>query len=171
MVDDMTAKNSRDRDNSVQTTPTGHALPDEGLSRARSRRHDLRKMMEGLELAVAGPAGEPDHWLGSVEGALVGLRQALDAHITEAESPDGLLAEIIALDPRLAVSADQLRSEHRELLRAWERAHQALKEGPTPDRSKTRRRVVSLLGRLALHRQSGADLVYEAYNVDIGGRG
>jgi hypothetical protein len=155
----------------MQPTPTGHVPPNEGLSRARSRRHDLRKMMEGLELAVAGPAGEPDHWLGSVESALVDLRQALDAHITEAESTDGLLAEIIALDPRLAVSADQLRSEHGDLLRAWERAYQILQDEPTPDRSKIRRRVVSLLGRLALHRQAGADLVYEAYNVDIGGRG
>jgi hypothetical protein len=26
-----------------------------------------------------------------------------------------------------------------------------------------------VLGALALHRQSGADLVYDAYNVDIGG--
>jgi hypothetical protein len=31
--------------------------------------------------------------------------------------------------------------------------------------------VIGLLGRLTIHRQKGADLVYDAYNVDIGGRG
>jgi hypothetical protein len=31
-----------------------------------------------------------------------------------------------------------------------------------------RRRVTSLLGRLAMHRQLGSELVFDAYNVDIG---
>jgi hypothetical protein len=33
--------------------------------------------------------------------------------------------------------------------------------------TQVRRRVIALLGRLAIHRQRGSDLVYEAYNVDI----
>ena len=34
-----------------------------------------------------------------------------------------------------------------------------------------RDRLLALLGTLARHRQRGADLVYEAYAVDIGGTG
>jgi hypothetical protein len=34
--------------------------------------------------------------------------------------------------------------------------------------SSVRRQVTTLLGRLTLHRQAGADLVFDAYNVDIG---
>ncbi len=146
------------------------ALPEGGLVRARTRRRDLHQAMEALEFAVAGPAGEPDTWLASVRTALSGLRDALQAHVDEVESPHGLLAEIVDQEPRLTAAADQLRADHPDLLLATERAMEAAAEhDPAP--SRVRRRVVSLLGRLTMHRQAGSDLVYEAYSVDIGGTG
>jgi hypothetical protein len=34
-----------------------------------------------------------------------------------------------------------------------------------------REEVTTLMGQLVRHRQKGADLVYEAYDVDLGGSG
>jgi hypothetical protein len=49
----------------------------------------------------------------------------------------------------------------------WDDAADALRAHPD-DANGIRRRITSMLCELAAHRQHGADLVYEAYNVDIG---
>lgn len=143
---------------------------DTGLDRARSRRTALRAAMEGLEDAVAGPSAVVDVWTQGVRDALDAVRSALQAHIDEVEAPDGLLADVAETSPRLTAAANALSTDHAALLGAWDRAAAALDAEPI-DTVKVRRRVVALLGRLTLHRQAGSDLVYEAYNTDIGGRG
>jgi hypothetical protein len=141
--------------------------PDQ-LTRANIRRHDLAEAMTALEEVIAGPASV-DGWLDRTEESLGDLRRALDAHIEEVEGPDGLLAEIVTVDPRLAPYAEDLRKDHIDLLGAWVRAEATVRaarnDAATP--SMIRRRVTTLLGRLTLHRQAGADLVYEAHSVDI----
>ena len=139
------------------------------LSRAQDRRRLLAEEMTHLEKIVAGPASAED-WLDRVEIGLSDLRQALDAHITEVEGPDGLLAEIVELAPRLSAQTDELREDHMEILGAWLRTEATVRaaRGNGEDlRALIRRRVVNLIGRLTLHRQAGSDLVFEAYNVDI----
>jgi hypothetical protein len=145
-------------------------LPEGVLARAMTRRSRLRHAMSGSEQAVAGPSSWKG-WLGEVHASLVELRQALDEHILEVESPDGLFAEIMLSTPRLASEVEALRSEHRELVSAVVRAQETAREvvtDPTHDTLRLRRAVTTLLGRLALHRQRGSDLVFEAYHVDIG---
>jgi hypothetical protein len=139
------------------------------LSRAQDRRRLLAEEMRHLEKIVAGPASA-ENWLDQVQTGLTDLRQALDAHITEVEGPDGLLAEIVEEAPRLSAQTDDLREDHMELLGAWLRAEatvRAARRNGTDLRALIRRRVVNLIGRLTLHRQAGSDLVFEAYNVDI----
>jgi hypothetical protein len=140
----------------------------EELSRAQLRRHDLAEAMTALEKAIAGPASVAG-WLDRVEASLGNLRGALDAHIKEVEGPQGLLEEIVAVDPRLAPYVEDLRKDHIDLLGAWVRAEATVRavRGGFALPSKIRRRVTTLLGRLTLHRQAGADLVYEAHSVDI----
>ncbi|HSK07322.1 MAG TPA: hypothetical protein VK990_07385 [Acidimicrobiia bacterium] len=139
------------------------------LSKAQDRRRLLAEEMRDLEKIVAGPASAHD-WLDRVETGLSDLRQALDAHIAEVEGPDGLLAEIVEMAPRLSAQTDQLREDHMELLGAWLRAEATVRaaRGDGADlRALIRRRVVNLIGHLTMHRQAGSDLVFEAYNVDI----
>lgn len=155
---------------STQGTPSGHIPPGERLDRAASRRQDLRLAMESLETAVSRPAQSDQEWLSGVRQAATDLGHALRAHVGEVESAEGLLAEVVDHEPRLSQMADDLRAEHPELIIAWQRLSDALGE-PNPDPRSVRRRSVTLLGRLTMHRQAGADLVYEAYQVDIGGRG
>lgn len=123
--------------------------------------------METLEKALAAPA-DTDTWLKGVRAAASDLTMALRAHIDEVEGPRGLLAEIRLDAPRLCHLVDELTAEHPELLRSCERLRQSM-DDEAPDFRQVRRRAMSLLGRLSLHRQTGSDLVYEAYHVDIGG--
>jgi hypothetical protein len=140
----------------------------EQLSRANLRRHDLAEAMTDLEEVSSGPASVSD-WLDRVEASLGEVRLALDAHIAEVEAPQGLLAEIVSVDPRLAPYAEDLRKDHVALLGAWVRAEATVRAArlETASIAMVRRRVVTLLGRLTLHRQAGADLVFEAHSVDI----
>ncbi|HEY4607046.1 MAG TPA: hypothetical protein VIH55_05305, partial [Acidimicrobiia bacterium] len=106
-----------------------------------------------------------------VAAGLARVDEALRAHIDEVAGPDGLLAEILEVAPRLAGEARELDQEHETLDDAMERANLSIataRRRPEPtSNAAVRRRVTTLLGRLTRHRQHGSDLVYEAYNVDI----
>ena len=151
---------------SMGTRAEAAAAVNERLQRARGLRVELQEAMSRLELALAHPAS-PIGWAQVVEMYLYELRAALDAHIDAAEGPDGLLAEIRDQTPRLAPAAATLGHEHIDLLAMWDQAAGALRADPE-DTAGIRRRITTLLCELALHRQRGADLVYDAYNVDIG---
>ncbi|MEX0698905.1 MAG: hypothetical protein WEE53_04400 [Acidimicrobiia bacterium] len=141
-----------------------------GLAMAKARRHGLHEAMTALETAVAGPSSW-DGWLARVRFCLTEARQAVDDHIEAAEGPHGLFAEIMESTPRLGSEVEILRQEHRQLVNAVTRAQELSREvevGTGPNPLRLRRAVTGLLGRLTLHRQHGSDLVFEAYNVDIG---
>jgi hypothetical protein len=88
--------------------------------------------------------------------------------VTEGEV--GLLAEILQRTPRLATEIALIKAEHEELIDTLDKVDLTVRTSmdmDDPDPEPLRRRVMTLLGRLTLHRQRGADLVYDAYNVDI----
>lgn len=147
--------------------PAGTAT--DRVERARTRRHSLGDAMTDMEMALASPAAA-EGWFDTVAEALDELREALQDHVNVTEGKDGLLEEVLEVAPRLEGEIDLIRAEHEEMLDTLERADLTLKgifELSSLDPEPVRRRVMTLLGRLSLHRQRGADLVYEAYNVDI----
>lgn len=131
------------------------------------RRQKLYEAMRGLEAAVARPSGLAD-WRIEIEAALTELEAALRSHVRQVEADDGLFAQVMEESPHLAPGIDSLRREHNELVLA---AHTALRMSADWEASSLRRRVNTLLGRLAIHRQTGAELLFRAYNVEIGGSG
>lgn len=139
------------------------------VERARKRRHSLKDAMTDLEAVVSSPAGA-EGWVDTVSKAMKELGLALKEHVDVTEGDEGLLDEILIHAPRFAAEVDLIRAEHEELEDALERAFLTLEGTMTvgsKDPEPIRRRVMTVLGRLSLHRQRGADLVYEAYNVDI----
>ena len=110
------------------------------------------------------------------------VRDSLDAvhdvwtrHIVETEAPGAFLDELVTEAPRLATPASRLRREHSDILATIVRAEKRL---VTPETDvdlyvawaeDLRVELTALLAALARHRQRGADLVYEAYAVDLGG--
>ncbi|HET7659885.1 MAG TPA: hypothetical protein VFK66_05795 [Oryzihumus sp.] len=150
----------------TQTT----ALPPE-LEVLRRRRAEMGESMAAVEQALTAPApGRVAAWAERVHAALVELSADLRVHVEVTQAPDGLFAQVVASSPRLAGAVARLNREHTHLLPAVETLVQDA-EGVT-DRAGVdtlREGCADLLRSLARHRQAGADLVYEAYVVDIGG--
>lgn len=94
------------------------------------------------------------------------MQASLQAHVEETEAADGLFADIVERSPRLVSAIDDLRREHVEILDSCSEALQAVSEDVSSER--VRRRVNVLLGKLAMHRQTGAEMLYEAFMTDIG---
>lgn len=134
------------------------------VEKARVRRHLLGDALNGLESAVAGPS-EAEDWVDGVRAALAELRRAFDEHIEVTEGPGGLLEEVRDLAPRLSGEIALIETEHEELMDLVGKVEASLDQSTDP--KAVRNRAMALLPRLSLHRQRGADLVYDAYNVDI----
>jgi hypothetical protein len=147
--------------------------PTRAFEEAARRRADLHQALVQVERAISGPAaGRLPTWTGDLSKRLAALRDSIDEHIEVTERPDGLYEEILQRAPRLAPQVDRLREEHAGLRDAtaalMERLHStSIGEGWTLEQA--RDDVQRLLGRIVRHRQQGADLVWEAYNLDIGG--
>jgi hypothetical protein len=147
----------------------------EAIESVRVRRAGLKSALSGLEIAIAAPApGRVDEWTAGVREALGVLEEVWTRHIIETEAPGAFLDEVVEAAPRLAKPAQRLRGEHDEILSVIldvQAQLQAPEAEPDADEWANRMRSVltSLLVALARHRQRGADLVYEAYAVDIGG--
>lgn len=141
------------------------------LRAARARRADLHGVLVALEAALAKPVpGRVDEWCADVHEALVEVSATFERHIATTEAPDGLYAEIMASQPRLAGVLDRLRGEHTTIRETIAATLVSLRASPA-SADDVREQVMNLLARLIRHRQHGADLVYEAYALDIGGDG
>jgi hypothetical protein len=141
------------------------------LTDLRRRRAELRETMGALERALAAPAAERAViWGELVHQALVELADDFVEHIEVTEGPDGLHQAILTGAVRLANAVNALAAEHAVI--ADEIATLVRQTEPpvaATDVDPTRERAMSLLGSLVRHRQRGADLIYEAYDTDIGG--
>jgi hypothetical protein len=144
------------------------------LQEAARRRRTLHEALVGLEQAISSPAaGRIPDWTRLVTKELIAVRDAWDQHVDTAEKPGGLYEEIVTISPRLAGTVERLRNEHPEvteaLARMVERVEQVEIGGVAWPLDDARDDLQRLIGRMVRHRQRGADLVWEAYNVDIGG--
>jgi hypothetical protein len=144
------------------------------LQEAAKRRRTLHEALIGLEFAISSPAaGRLPDWTGFVTKELTAVRDAWDQHVDTTEKPDGLYEEIVGTSPRLAGTVERLRNEHpditeavRLMLERVENVEIGGLEWPLDD---ARDDLQRFIGKVVRHRQKGADLVWEAYNVDIGG--
>jgi hypothetical protein len=145
------------------------------LEDVRLRRAGLKAVMSRLELALAAPAPHRTAWCEGVRDALQALHDVWTRHVVETEAPGAFLDDVVSEAPRLATPASRLRREHNEILGVITSAEQRVEAPPADDDAysawveEVRAELTALLVALARHRQRGADLVYEAYDVDIGG--
>lgn len=141
------------------------------LQELGQRRAELRESMSALELALAAPArGDTVRWAAHVQAALAELSADLREHVRMTEGAEGLYQEIIETAPRLAEAMDRLVEEHRVMSAAIEGQLAAVSSvDALGEVDRIRADGTDLLMTLVRHRQRGADLVYEAYEFDIGG--
>jgi hypothetical protein len=141
--------------------------PAPALIVARCHRTTLFGAIHSFELALAAPAADPD-WRESVSIRLHALRVAFTDHIVLTEGSEGLYAELLDHAPRLARTVYLLTREHTAIAATMSHL-QCRIDSLEVSIEELRDWSSDLLRELARNRQRGADLVYEAYETDIGG--
>jgi hypothetical protein len=144
----------------------------EHIEQVRAHRAELRESVAAVDLALESPVAESGAWRERVRAALAELAHDFDDHISLTESPGGIYDRAKRSAPRLSGAVGRLLAEHRDHREQIHGYLAVLEQDGTPaDLSTLREELTALVGRLVRHRQAGGDLVYEAYNVDLGGSG
>lgn len=142
------------------------------LDAVRTRREALYEAVVGLEDALATPVGDGKKWRLRVAMAIDHATIRIEEHAKQTEAKGGFLDKVIQENPRLQRRVNQLKVDHERLEKevdALRLAISLVEDDRIPDEAVTiRNQSIDLLGQLTRHRQRGADLIYEAYQVDIG---
>ncbi len=142
------------------------------LDAVRTRREALYEAVVGLEDALATPVGDGKKWRLRVAMAIDHATIRIEEHAKQTEAKGGFLDKVIQEDPRLQRRVNQLKVDHERLEKevdALRLAISVVDDDRIPDEAvNIRNQAIDLLGQLTRHRQRGADLIYEAYQVDIG---
>ena len=143
------------------------------LDKLKAHRAELGESMAALDTALAVPLGMGALWRQRVRTALVELAHDLRDHRSLTEEPGGIYGDAVARAPRLASIAKVQVAEHLSFVEVVEQLLGELDAGLEDAEAVARHRetATALVGRIIRHRQRGADLIYEAYDVDIGGSG
>jgi phage shock protein A len=142
------------------------------LDRVRAHRAQLRESVAAVDEALAHPIARDVDWRDRMRAALAELDHDFAGHVDLTEGPGGLYERITNAAPRLSTSVDRLKDEHARLNERIDGFLAALEDGQaTAELSTFREDVTTLIGQLIRHRQKGSDLIYEAYEVDLGGSG
>ncbi|MFC5982463.1 hemerythrin domain-containing protein [Knoellia sp. GCM10027209] len=140
------------------------------LKRVRAHRAELRDSVAAVDEALAAPVARQDAWLDRVRTALGELAHDFRVHIDLTEGEGGLYADVRRTSPRLSGQVRRLTDEHMRYAAHLDSLLARLDgAGPVGDLLAFREEVTALMGQLVRHRQAGADVVFEAYEVDIGG--
>ncbi len=138
-------------------------------------RADRRRSLDALhevELCAAAPApGRETDWLSRVRAALQALGDALGEQEHNSALSDSALSDIEQEEPRLRNRVIQLRRHYGDLGRRVSELRWQLEVPTAPegiDFADTRRRLERLAAELRYQQAREADLVYEAYTVDLG---
>lgn len=158
------------------TTAIGSTTPTAVLETAQRRRSELASCVTDVSMTLEQPHwGQVEEWLWRTGSSLRRLRHTIEEHIAQVEAPDGLHAQVLQDEPRLASRVRRLVTDH-EILRDRVSAVIALSDrpcgsAPDPLIRAVRGEALLVLDLLERHRQRGADLMFEAYAQDIGGNG
>jgi hypothetical protein len=140
------------------------------LRTVKHHRSQLKRAMIDLEAVLARPIGDdPRIWLAAVRRRLADLQQAFDNHIHVHEGPDSFHADVVQSQPHLAPHVVSLQRDHHRLSIHLLSLSELLEHHPAPEVHDIRALGTDLIHQFARHRQRGADLVWEAFNFDVGG--
>ncbi len=180
MVDDGIASRFSKRASAMSSTNGTHqrmtnrlsALRDASLEDGRSERVRILMASHRAEscLTAAAP-GREYAWKDSVQNALSLLRASLHEASGRGESAGGLIAALKTEDAGYSHRIDRLQQEFGEIVRRCDSTIEHLAyqgKDESIDFADIRQRVTWLLTSLKHHQAREADLIFEAYGLDIG---
>ena len=149
---------------------TSEPHPTPALQAAAQRRRELREALIAFEEALSSPMRDRVTWHVEATDALEALGHAFEDHVDATEASGGLYDEMREKSPHLRAKANRLREEHPAITAALVEASARLAAPPADeaDADAIRGELQRLMGRIMRHRQHGADLVWDAYAIDIG---
>jgi hypothetical protein len=139
------------------------------LDAVRIRRDRLYEAVLAVERGLAAPAGDdPAGWAAALAAPVDNLQEVLEAHVDGTEGAHGLFEQLRDDAPHLLPAVGRLQAEHAPLLEATQRVAGDLPGIEDDDAVEAvRAEALDLLRRLLEHRHRGAELVYDAYAVDV----
>ncbi len=150
--------------------PTDPGAP---VEEVRRRRSQLKAAMSSLQSALAPNGDIPTaQWCREVRYATLQLASALERHIAVHEGPDSFHAEILRNHPRLASRVNGLEHDHEVLaaaLRSFQELVDRCSDGSAEELRDIRVQGGELLHQFVRHRRRGADVVWDAFEIDLGG--
>jgi len=153
---------------------TQHKL-EAAVAQNRADRSAAYIALSDLEDALEAPGpGRESAWLDTVINALDSFVAALDEQARHNHEPKSLFSQIAAEQPRFEYQINALENELDTLAAAEQSLRNQIKAQsaqPEIDVQDVRTRLAELDSRYRIHRARETDLVYEATNVDIGGKG
>jgi hypothetical protein len=146
-----------------------HERNRQALAAVQERRDDYYEAILTLERALAVAAGDdPTTWAANARVAALDMRSVLEHHVTETEAPGSFYDDIVHTYPNLCHAAEKLRAEHGPLRDAADGLVEALANVDDDTAVEAARtQALDVLRALLAHRHRGAELVYDAYNVDV----
>jgi hypothetical protein len=143
----------------------------EAFDRSRAHRRGVRQACSDLGQALGRPADQhPEQWWAEAAAHLQQLAAAFQHHVEQSEGPDGLLREIVEVAPRLVHAVERVKHEHEVLLAEIARLEAAARHnGAAGELATVLEEARRLLQDIDGHGEQGAELIYEAYSVDVEG--
>jgi hypothetical protein len=143
---------------SAATTP-------DHLGDVRHRRARLLAGIRALDQAVT-EVGRAD-WRAATSACTAQLAELFTEHVQATEGPDGVYSEVLRTAAWLSPRVESLQREHTLIAAHLSRLSVEVANSSSVD--DVRRVAAELLARLRRHHQRGADLVYDAFDLDLGG--
>jgi hypothetical protein len=144
------------------------------LGEIKQRRAALVGTCSAFEAALSAPAASA-RWPEGLGNALTALGATFHEHVTETEGSGGTIEQLRERAPRLSDRIDLLVEQHVTITADAERLMDRLDHLPAErsadENAAIREQAFELLTAIVRHRQLGADLLYEAYDIDVGGLG
>lgn len=142
---------------------------DNRLAEVARHRLQLGTAMQHLEAAAAAPVGK-ESWVIDLRHSLRQLEVAWNHHLVEMQNPDGLLDQIVEQAPRLQRSVEEMRDAQTKMAGTIGAAMKLISDADEDaDPNEFREAAIAALVAVTRHRQRGADLIFDAYSIDIGG--
>lgn len=143
------------------------SLPQATPDPVRTRRDRLQEAMQSMAQIGTPPVGQTDPWRTQLLDAAIRLRDLLDQHVTDTEQPGGFFDDLMTeTTGRLRGQIELLRREHTELATTSRDLIDGIEQARDPE--SLHDAAQQLLDGLDQHRQLGANLLWEAYGVDLG---
>ncbi len=143
----------------------------QGIEELRSDHARVLAAIEALERAARAPSPRRRvEWLTNVRVALSQFHKATDREGQHESAPTGVLEVIRDSEPRLAAEVDHVEQAYRQLSQNIGKLAQSLEQADPEqiDVAAVRREISQLLAEYHQLQAREVDLVYDAYNTDIG---